>query len=158
MVGQGPVREQIIQAALSAKLENILFRDSPFEEMPTLMSITYASLVVLKNMPVARKMRLSKTIPPLACGVPVIYAGLGEAAEMVRAEGCGTVVEPESPQKLAQAIRDLADRPEQRDKMGRKGRQLAERDFSWGFLVGDWLRQMARISAGDEPKVPGLTC
>ncbi len=156
MVGQGPVREQLVQDARSAKLDNILFCDSPFEEMPRLMSITYASLVVLRNMPAAKKMRLSKTIPPLACGVPVVYAGLGEAAEMVQAEGCGIVVEPECPAKLAQAIRDLADRPGQRDEMGRKGRQLVERDFSWRFLVGDWLRQMARINAGDEPHVPGL--
>jgi glycosyltransferase involved in cell wall biosynthesis len=158
MVGQGPVREQLMREARSANLENILFRDSPFDEMPRLMSITYASLVVLKNMPAAIKMRLSKTIPPLACGVPVVYAGLGEAAEIVRTEGCGIVVEPECPQKLAQAIRDLADEPGQRDEMGRKGRQLAERDFSWKLLVRDWLRQIVCINAGEEPNVPGLNC
>jgi glycosyltransferase involved in cell wall biosynthesis len=156
MVGKGPVREQLIKESASAKLENILFRDSPFEEMPRLMSITYASLVVLKNMPIAKKMRLSKTIPPLSCGVPVIYAGLGEAAEILRNERCGVVVEPERPDKLAQAIRDLADRPQQRTEMGGRGRLLAERDFSWRFLVGDWMRQMTSIKAGEDPKVPGL--
>ncbi len=148
MVGRGPEREQMVRDAHAAGLENMLFRDSPFEEMARLMSITYASLAVLKNMPAAKKMRLAKSIPPLACGVPVIYAGVGEAAEMLRAEGCGIVVEPESAEKLAQAIRDLADRPAQREEMGRKGRQLAERDFSWKFLVGDWLRQVARIHSG----------
>jgi glycosyltransferase involved in cell wall biosynthesis len=142
----------LIREAASAQLENLLFRDSPFEEMPRLMSITYASLAVLRNMPAARKMRLSKVIPPLACGVPVIYAGVGEAADIVRAEGCGVVVEPESPEKLAQAIRDLADSPEQRDAMGKKGRELAQRDFSWTVLVGDWLRQIARIQADAQPE------
>ncbi len=156
MVGQGPVREKLKREAASAGLRNILFRDSPFEEMPRLMSITCASLVVLKNMPAARKMRLSKAIPPLACGVPVIYAGMGESADIVRAEGCGLVVEPEHPEKLAQAIRTLADQPQKRDEMGRQGVRLAERDFSWRFLIGDWLRQLDWIKAGRDPKVPGL--
>src|SRR6185503_18084666 len=75
MVGQGPVRPKLIAMARDAGLTNILFHDSPFEEMPRLMSISYASLVTLRDMPAARKMRLSKAIPPLACGVPVIYAG-----------------------------------------------------------------------------------
>ena len=100
MVGQGPVREQLIREAKAAGLENILFRDSPFEEMPRLMSITYASLVVLKDMPIARKMRLSKAIPPLACGVPLIYAGRGESAEIIQKECCGVVVEPSNPSVL----------------------------------------------------------
>lgn len=156
MVGKGPVREHLVQQAASAKLKNILFGDSPFEEMTQLMSITYASLVVLKDMPAAKKMRLSKAIPPLACGVPVVYGGFGEAAEIIRAERCGIVVEPERPEKLAQAIRNLADSPQERDEMGKRGRLLAERDFSWRFLVGDWLRQMECIKAGQDPQVPGL--
>lgn len=153
MVGKGPVREQLIQAAAAARLDNILFRDSPFEEMPRLMSITYASIVVLKKMPAAQMMRLSKTIPPLACGVPVIYAGWGESAEILQKENCGVVVEPESPALLAQAIRDLADRPDKRNEMGQRGRVLAERDFSWRSLVWDWMRQLACIKDGKDPGV-----
>jgi glycosyltransferase involved in cell wall biosynthesis len=156
MVGQGPLREKLMRDAASAKLENILFRDSPFDEMPRLMSITYASLVVLKNMPAAHKMRLSKAIPPLACGVPLIYAGFGETMDIIGAEKCGVVVEPERPERLAQAIRELADHPRERSEMGRRGRVLAERDFSWRFLVGDWVRQMVSIKAGKDPSVPGL--
>ena len=156
MVGQGPVRQQLIREAASAHLENILFRESACEEMPRLMSITYASLVVLKKLPASQKMRLSKAIPPLACGVPVIYAGLGETAAILQAEACGVAVEPESPRALAQAIRDLADRPERRREMGLRARRLAERDFSWTILAADWVRQMACIQAGRDPGVPGL--
>ncbi len=156
MVGQGPVRADLIQAAQAAGLKNILFRESPFEEMPRLMSITYASLVVLKDLPAARKMRLSKAIPPLACGVPLIYAGRGESAEIVQTERCGVVVEPERADLLAGAIRALADDPESRNEMGKRGRSVAERGFSWRFLVGDWVRQVDCIKQGEDPKVPGL--
>jgi colanic acid biosynthesis glycosyl transferase WcaI len=155
LVGHGPVRRDLMQRAETAGLKNVLFRDSPFEEMARLMSITYASLVVLKDMPAARKMRLSKAIPPLACGVPIIYSGHGESARIAQKEGCAVVVEPERPEQLAQAILDLADQPAERDKMGRRGRALAEREFSWRGLVGDWVRQIASIRQGEDPRVPG---
>jgi len=155
MVGDGPVREQLIQKADREGITNVLFRNSPFDEMNDLMSITYASLVVLRALKVSNKMRLSKAIPPLSCGVPLIYAGWGETAEIVEKEGVGLKVEPERPDLLAEAVEKIADAPWMRDEMGRKGRALAEREFSWGFIVKDWVRQIERISAGLDPEVPG---
>jgi glycosyltransferase involved in cell wall biosynthesis len=156
MVGQGPVREELIRQATAARLDNLLFRDSPFEEMARLMSVTYASLVILRDMPAARKMRLSKTIPPLACGVPIIYCGHGESALIAEKEQCAVLVEPERPDRLAAAIRDLAARPGRRNEMGRQGRSLAEREFSWRRIVQDWVRQISCIQKGQDPRVPSL--
>jgi glycosyltransferase involved in cell wall biosynthesis len=156
MVGHGPQREELMAQAKSAQLENVLFRESPFEEMPRLMSITYASLVVLRDMPCARKMRLSKAIPPLACGVPIIYAGDGESARIAQREGCAISVPPGRPAQLAEAIRQLAANPKQRDEMGRLGRKLVEREFSWRGIVQDWVRQIDCIQKGVDPAIPGL--
>src|SRR5262249_9041626 len=125
-------------------------------EMPRLMSVTYASLVMLKDMPAAKKMRLSKAIPPLACGVPIIYSGHGESALLAERQGCAVVVEPERPDQLAAAILDLAARPQARDDMGRRGRLWVEREFAWRGLVEDWLSQISCIRRGQDPKVPGL--
>jgi len=155
MVGDGPVREHLIQKAEKEEITNVLFRKSPFDEMCELMSITTASLVVLRALTVSRKMRLSKAIPPLACGVPLIYAGWGETAQIIEAEGVGLTVEPEHPALLAEAVEKIANAPLMRDEMGRKGRALAEREFSWAFIVKDWVRQIERISAGLDPEVPG---
>jgi glycosyltransferase involved in cell wall biosynthesis len=154
MVGDGPVRAQLIAQAEREGIDNILFRTSPFDEMPQLMSLTWASLVVLRKLQIAHKMRLSKAIPPLSCGVPLIYAGWGETAEIVEREGVGLRVEPENPEALAAAVRRLADNPQLRNAMGRQGRALAEREFSWSFLVADWMRQLARVREGLSPEVP----
>ena len=154
MVGQGPMRQTLMEMARQADLDNVLFRDSPFDEMTRLMSITYASLVVLRDMPAAKKMRLSKAIPPLACGVPVIYAGHGETPEILVREGCGVQVEPENPELLAKAMENLADAPDLRRRMGQAARVLAEREFSWRSLVRDWVAQVARIKAGQDPGLP----
>lgn len=154
MVGNGPVRDKLVAAAEG--LPNLLFRDSPFSDMQRLMSVTEASLVVLRGMQIARKMRLSKAIPPMACGVPVIYAGWGETAEIVSRERVGLTTAPEDPQALAQAIEQIADDPALRRDLGANGRALAEREFSWQFIVGDWVRQVQRIQEGLPPMVPGL--
>ncbi len=154
MVGQGPMRQSLMEMVRQADLSNVLFRDSPFDEMAKLMSITYASLVVLRDMPAANKMRLSKAIPPLACGVPVLYAGHGETPEILVREGCGIQVEPENPELLAKAMENLADDPDLRRRMGQVARVLAEREFSWQTLVGNWVAQVKRIKAGQDPRLP----
>ena len=38
--------------------------------------------------------------------------------------------------------------------MGRRGRALAEREFSWSFIVADWMRQLGRVRDGLDPEVP----
>lgn len=154
MVGKGPERARLIEMARAADLQNVLFRESPFEERARLMSITYASLAVLRGLPASRKMRSAKAIPPLACGVPVLYAGHGETAEILAREDCGVCIEPENPELLAKAIEELADAPRRRAEMSRAARALAEREFSWRTLVGDWVRQVGRIQRGEDPGLP----
>jgi glycosyltransferase involved in cell wall biosynthesis len=144
LVGKGPVRAELEQMAAERKLTNVLFRQSPFEEMPKLMSATYASLVVLRDMPAAAKMRLSKTFPPLSCGVPVIYCGRGESADMLAEHRCGVCVPPENAEQLAHAIRLLADDRTLRDELGANGVALIDRELSWVKIIDNWLEQLGR--------------
>lgn len=167
MVGKGPERQRLIDRAHAEGISNVLFKDSPFEDGSLLMSISYGFIVVLRNIPAAQKMRLSKTFPPLACGVPVIYAGVGESAEIIRNNGCGIVALPENPASLADAVVSLVDAPERRDAFSKAGLKLVEREFSWKTIVSNWLRQLQRseasaegdLSVGDQSKLvqPGVS-
>jgi glycosyltransferase involved in cell wall biosynthesis len=154
MVGSGPVKDRLVKMVNERGLTNIIFRTSPFEEMPQLMSITTASLVVLRPIEISKKMRLSKAIPPLACGVPVIYAGWGETAEVIRQERVGTTVEPGNASEIARSIETLTDDPALARECGARGRRLAEREYSWAFIVGDWMRQLQLVLRGEDPAVP----
>ena len=142
MVGKGPERKRLIDRARAEGIDNVLFKESPFEDGAILMSISYGFIVVLRNIPAAQKMRLSKTFPPLACGVPVIYAGIGESADIIRNNGCGLVALPENPDSLADAVARLADAPEIRGTFSKAGIELIERDFSWKTIVSNWLQQI----------------
>lgn len=150
MVGKGPERQRLIDRAKSEGIGNVIFKDSPFEEGALLMSISYGFIVVLRNIPAAKKMRLSKTFPPLACGVPVIYAGVGESAEIIRNNSCGIVALPENPASLAEAVASLVDAPEKRDAFSKAGLKLVEREFSWKTIVSNWLGQLQRPEAAME--------
>jgi colanic acid biosynthesis glycosyl transferase WcaI len=149
LVGDGPERRRLKQVAQDRGLSNVIFGDSPYEEMTRLYSIAYASVATLRRISVATDMRLSKIFPSLSCGVPVIYAGEGEAASLLAAEGCGVVVNPENPEDLAAAVSDLAADPARRNRMGVNGRHFVEQEYSWSTIVGNWLNELGHVS--DEP-------
>jgi colanic acid biosynthesis glycosyl transferase WcaI len=142
MIGDGPERVRLKQLSVDRGLTNVIFGQSPYEEMDQLYSIAYASVATLRNMEVARSMRLSKVFPSLSCAVPVIYAGVGEAAELLEAHKCGVVVAPEEPALLAQAISRLVSDQTMRHAMGCAGRAFVEREYSWSTLVGRWLEEL----------------
>jgi colanic acid biosynthesis glycosyl transferase WcaI len=142
LVGDGPERPRLKQIAEERGLTNVVFGSSPYEEMARLYSVAYASVATLRNMKVASGMRLSKIFPALSCGVPMIYSGEGEAANLIGDERCGVVVAPESPAELAAAITALADNPSLRDEMGVRGRALVEKDYSWRAIVARWLAEI----------------
>jgi glycosyltransferase involved in cell wall biosynthesis len=147
MIGDGPERKRLKQMSASRGLTNVIFGQSPYEEMDQLYSIAYASIATLREMDVAKGMRLSKVFPSLSCGVPVIYAGIGEAAELLEVNRCGLVVQPEQPALLAQAVSRLASDEPLRDDMGRAGRALVEREYSWSSIIGGWVKELGIVDA-----------
>jgi len=142
MIGDGPERPRLKATAVDLGLSNVIFGESPYEEMDQLYSIAYASVATLRNIEVAQGMRLSKIFPSLSCCVPVIYAGKGEAAELIEANHCGVVVPPEHAERLADAIKALARDSKTRNRMGLSGRNLVEREYSWTAIVDHWLEEI----------------
>jgi glycosyltransferase involved in cell wall biosynthesis len=142
MIGDGPERARLMRMGADRGLTNIIFGESPYEEMSRLYSIACASLAMLRKMDVSQGMRLSKIFPSLSCAVPVIYAGLGEGAELLKANECGLVVTPEEPALLAEAIVNLACDHALRDRMGCAGRRLVETEYSWSLIVQRWLNEI----------------
>ncbi len=151
MVGDGPERARLKKVVAERGLPNVIFGQSPYEEMDRLYSIAYASIATLCRMKVARDMRLSKIFPSLSCAVPVIYSGEGEAADLLTKHNCGIAVSPESPKELKNAIIDLAGDPVKREKMGHSGRKFVESEYSWSIIVDRWLQEIGYIESHHAP-------
>lgn len=142
MIGDGPERVRIRNLAIEKGLDNIVFDRVPYEGTNDLYSVAYASIATLRNVPVAQGMRLSKIFPALSCGVPVIYSGKGEAAELLAQHRCGIIVAPEDTSALAEAMTRLAEDSALRNDLGKNGRSFVQHEYSWSTIVDRWLQEL----------------
>jgi glycosyltransferase involved in cell wall biosynthesis len=142
-VGAGTRKAALVERTRALGLRNVVFHDPvPIERMPAFYSIACASIVTVIRSHHSQGARPSKMFSSLACGVPILYSGEGEGAEIVRSAGAGIVVEPESADALARGMRELTANPELRDRLGAAARSLAETRFGWSGIVESWLARL----------------
>lgn len=82
-----------------------------------------------------------------ACGVPFITTNCG-IDKLFTDKGCGMLIDgdrnyymnnaPEVGKKVVEAVTWLRDHPEERKKMGRKGRQYIEEEWTWDKFIPSW--------------------
>ncbi|MDD1715420.1 MAG: glycosyltransferase family 4 protein [Methanolinea sp.] len=77
------------------------------------------------------------TLEAMACATPVITTPVSGVADEIRAAGAGIIQDPGSPERLAEAIADLLDDEDRISRMGRAGRELVERRYSWERIAGE---------------------
>ena len=123
----------------------------PYGEMPRINALADVLLVHLKDLPFFAHTIPSKTQVALASGRPVLMAVRGDAAELVARAGAGLLCEPENPQALAAAVLEFFRMPEeQREAMGRRGREFYLREMSLdlaGQRMEELFGQVARKKA-----------
>ena len=147
-VGDGPVKAWAVKETAARALSNVFFEPpQPLEAMPRYWSLATAALVTLRDMPLFDGARPSKSFPPLASGVPVIFAGRGEMADLLHSRDAGLVVPPERPEDLAGAIRRLATTPMEAARLGVNARALVVDQFSWQSIVQQWLADLTAVGA-----------
>jgi glycosyltransferase involved in cell wall biosynthesis len=71
----------------------------------------------------------------MAAGVPLVYAGAGEGADLVRHADAGIVTPAGDGQAVAAAIRELLADPARARAMGRRGQAYIERHLTWTAIV-----------------------
>jgi glycosyltransferase involved in cell wall biosynthesis len=67
----------------------------------------------------------------MACGTPVVASASGALPEVLKAGGGGVLVPGHAPEALADGIRRLLERPEQRAELGALGRKGVVAAYSW---------------------------
>jgi glycosyltransferase involved in cell wall biosynthesis len=148
-VGEGPEKERLRRAAAADRLNNVRFvAGKPLVAMPALFARSRAAIVPVRGGPLFRGTRPAKMFPAMASSVPIIYCGEGESAELIESNRCGIVVPPETPWALADVVAKLADDAVLAGTLGRNGRTLVERDFTWAVIVDHWLSDLLRPKDG----------
>jgi glycosyltransferase involved in cell wall biosynthesis len=83
----------------------------------------------------------------MACGRPVIGTNSGGTPEIVRHGETGLLVERNEPGQLAEALGRLLENHEERERMGRNGRDLVMRSYGWGTVAQQYLEVYAQTLA-----------
>lgn len=145
LVGDGTEKDRLRREIVGRSLSNVELRDPvPPAEVAALYADATAGLSTLRRSEFMVGVRPAKVLSVMAAGRPVLYAGAGEGAALVKDAGAGIVVEPEDPAALVAAARALAADPARAAEMGRNGRRYVEQHFAWPVLVTDWLAQLSR--------------
>lgn len=129
IVGDGNAAREVTR--LAEPLRNVTVRGpAPREEFPGLLA-AHDAHVVLQRRAGAGANLPSKIATYLASGRPIVASidPSTPAAALLRESGAALLVEPESPTALADAMRELCERPNLRDELGRRARAFAESRF-----------------------------
>ncbi|MCL8208461.1 MAG: glycosyltransferase family 4 protein [Actinomycetia bacterium] len=146
LVGDGPVRPALEARVRELGLTNVVFAGlQPVERMPAYFALARAAVVPLRRHPLFAGARPSKLFAAWGAGVPVIFCGEGEAAELVERSGGGVVVPPEDGPALAMAV-DLFARLADAEvrHIGAEGRRFVAEHFTWPAIVEGWLGGLGR--------------
>jgi glycosyltransferase involved in cell wall biosynthesis len=87
-------------------------------------------------------------IEAAAAGRPIVASQIPGCREIVHEGENGLLVPPRDAPALAEAIGTLLADPPLRERMGRRGRDIAEAEFSVERVVGDTLRVYAGLLGG----------
>ncbi|MBF2086461.1 WcaI family glycosyltransferase [Thermoleptolyngbya sp. C42_A2020_037] len=127
IVGEREACQQLQDYARQCHADNVQFFDfQPREHLPHLMAAANVGLVVQRKNVVSFNMP-SKFQLLLASGCPVVASAPmeGELAKLVLHSQAGTVVQPEQPEQLAEALRSVYHDAPQRAAWAHQGRQYA---------------------------------
>ena len=142
--GGGAAREAVEQEVAQLGLKNVvLIPRAPKEEMARLWSLCDVSLVNLRNADLFRTVIPSKIFESMGMGIPMIVSmPQGEATEIVSKAEAGLIINPETPNELAQAIIKLRDDKKLLSGLS-TGALSAAQEFSREKLAADALDSFA---------------
>jgi len=131
LAGDGPELPLLKKKAGELGLGNVWFRG--YLNREKLLGLYRQSDVLIAH--VRSSPTIDATMIPIklfeymATGKPIIYAGRGAAAELLREIGCAVTVTPENPAAVSTAIAELLRDPERMRVLGGKGRSRVQSDF-----------------------------
>lgn len=144
-VGDGAAKGDLESRVRALGLTNVtLLPAVDRSEVSSLLAAADICLVPLRDVPLFGSFIPSKMFEYLAAEKAVVGSLRGEPAEILRRAGA-VVVEPEDPEALADAVRELASDPARRAVMGVRGREYVREHFDRHRLADRYRRILLDI-------------
>jgi glycosyltransferase involved in cell wall biosynthesis len=147
-VGDGAAKQKLVNHVAELHVDNITLLPSvPRDEVPPIVNAADICIVPLRDLALFSSFIPSKIFEFLGAGKAVVGAVRGEPARILRNAGA-TVVDPEDPIALAEAILELAKDPERRAAQATAGRLYVAEHFDRRKLATRYLELLTRITRG----------
>lgn len=146
LIGNGKLKPALQARAKHEGLDCVIFHEPVNKvRLAGLMASTDIGLQVLANVPAFYfGTSPNKFFDYIAAGVPVLNNYPGWLAEMIRDNGCGFAIAPDNSEIFADALEQAAGDKSAIKEMGRRGHDLAVREFDRELLANrfaDWLEE-----------------
>jgi glycosyltransferase involved in cell wall biosynthesis len=123
----------------------------PREDMLSMYANSRAGLLLFLPLPNQYDAMPNKLFEYMAAGLPVIASDFPHWREIIEGTQCGVVADPEDPQAIARAIREIVDDPETAQAMGRRGREKVLAEYNWSMENEKLLQLYRSLAAEDRP-------
>ncbi len=149
-VGGGPSQPSLVREAKSAGLEEYVSFTGrvPDGEMLSILNACDVCVQPDPLNPLNDKSTMNKVLEYMALEKPVVAFDLKETR--VSCADAALYATPNEAADLAEKIVFLADRPEIRADMGRRGKERVEKALSWGYSVPHLVRAYQYVLNGKE--------
>lgn len=147
MVGDGPVKNELLEIAEKFKLSNIKFINSvPRKEMPDVIDACDCYVTPLRKNDLFLGAIPSKIFEPLYFGKPVLLGVDGEAKQLFVEEGkCALHFEPENSNALVESIKKLFHDKELYIRLGENGHRYVATYFDRRKLAEQFWNRITQL-------------
>ena len=147
MVGDGPVKNELMEIAQKFNLNNIKFINSvPRKEMPDVIDACDCYVTPLRKNDLFLGAIPSKIFEPLYFGKPVLLGVDGEAKQLFVEEGkCALHFEPENTNALVESIKKLFQDKELYKHLGENGHRYVSKYFDRKKLAEQFWNKITQL-------------
>ena len=153
-LGQGKLKQSLIDRSIEECLDNTLFHD-PVDKrtLAGLMSTTDIGLQILANVPsFYYGTSPNKFFDYISAGVPVLNNYPGWLANLINDNNCGFSISPDDPVAFADALEEAAENRNDLKIKGEKAKLLAIKKFDRKILASQWVDQLEIVHKKDKQK------
>ena len=146
-LGQGKLKQSLIDRAIDEGLDNVIFHEPVDKKrLAGLMASTDVGLQILANIPVFYYgTSPNKFFDYISAGVPVLNNYPGWLADLINDNGCGFSVSPEDPIAFADVLEKASGNRQDLKVKGSKARALAIEKFDRKILASRWAENLEAV-------------
>jgi glycosyltransferase involved in cell wall biosynthesis len=100
-------------------------------QLSSILSCVRAGLVLHHPVPNEIDAQPIKLFEYMSASLPVIASDFPVWRRIIDDAGCGLLVDPMKPEKIAEAMRWILEHPTDAEEMGKRGRQAVEKTYNW---------------------------